>query len=149
MQRLLLSCPRCVEATVTGSAHITCDVYATCDVYGHVCVYVSSLFGSRVGVTCDVYACDVYAPVDWWALPVTCMRECDATCPRCLEPDRLRTRDLLKFPDTVESLAKWTIPTRSRPEFRVLQTREYFTQMCSGCEAGSYLTLIDCCITQR
>ena len=24
----------------------------------------------------------------------------------------------------------------------------YFTEMCSGCEAGSYLKLIDLCITQ-
>jgi len=29
-----------------------------------------------------------------------------------------------------------------------LRLFHYFTEMCSGFEAGSYLRLIDCCITQ-
>ena len=37
-------------------------------------------------------------------------------------------------------------PGLADPPFQV---NNYFTEMCSGSEAGSYLRLIDSCITQR
>ena len=51
---------------------------------------------------------------------------------------RMAGTDLLPLP-TPFSPASWVVHT-GKPL--------YFTEMCSGSEAGSYLSLIDVCITQ-